>query len=753
MYRKILKHFSVFIPALLIAATLNASSKEQGVISGTVLEKDSGEPLFSANVLLLGTTLGSATDEEGRFRIVNIPHGDYVLQVSFIGYTTYEQHVHIDDEQELIISVEMELEPITGEQIVVTATRTRKSIVDVPIRTEIVPEAIISQSAEKNVLELLARQPGIKLQVDCSACNTAGLEINGLPTPYTKILVDGMPSSGGLGSIYGLWNISTSNMQQVEIVKGASSALYGTDAIAGTINIITKDPEEYPKLQVSMQGSDKKSRDFEINASREIENWGISANGFINTQEMLDLNNDDFSEYAAYSRFGGSSKLTRVLNENSKLFASGTFMYEDRLGGSTLASRRDIGIYDSIDRYLESIISERQEFRTGYSTVLNEDVNFAVKGQVINHDQDSYYGTRGYKAQQKQYYIEATADTDVNGYNLLFGTSFTQEKYNHTLNIGTGDDLSSFRYSRDYSIPGGIVQLNRIYEPWNTEIVLSGRYDHHSEHGNIWTPRVALRTNPVKNLAWRFSMGTGFRVSNPVTEDHEGVTGVVHVDQNLNLEPEKSKNINSTVTLNLPGTQHAFKAEVGGHYTTLDNFIIQTFTIEDGITIARMENVDDTAWISGFDLNLQYYGSNGLDMTIGYGYLNSEIDQFGEKHEFFFVPKHRLSLDLLYKIPSSNITVNLRNQVYGSQLYNYIDFGDIIEKGKRTPSYSMTDIKVDYELNERMSLFTGADNIFDYKQVDTDNPLVNATGEFNPGGFIWGPLQGRKVYAGFRLSY
>ncbi len=748
----------LYIVLLLLAVSVIpalAENKEEGVIEGTVTDKSTGELLEGANVVLKGTKIGAATDKYGKFVITNIPHGDYILEVSFIGYETYKQHVHIDDEQKAILKIFLKETVLLMNEVVVTATRTRKTSENVPIRTEVIPELVIERSQERSVLELLGKQPGIKLQIDCSACNTAGLEINGLPTPYTKIMIDGMPVSGGLGSIYGLNNISTSSLKQVEIVKGASSSLYGTDAIAGTINLLTKDPSDYPELKVDIQGTNKKSHDMSINTTRKIEKLGIAVTGYKSHQDKLDNNGDDFSEYTGYDRFGGNAKLTYEYSENTNSFFSGSVLYEDRLGGSTIATRRDIGASDDFSMYLESVLTKRQEIRGGTSHIFEGNREISIKGQYTNHDQDSWYGTRGYLANQKNYYAEATLDGSMNKYIYLFGATIQKDKYWHDLSVRDGEDNHKMNYSHNYTIPGVMFQLSRMLKKYSTELVVSGRYDHHSEHGNIWTPKIAFKLNPVDKLSWRLAYGTGFRVSNPVTEEHSGLSGLVHFEPNTNLEPEKSKNINTSLTLNLPGAKNAFKLEAGIHYTTLNNFIVQTFSIKNNITYASSENLDGMAWTRGIDLNLQYISTNGIDMTLAYGFLDSEINRNGDIHELFWVPKHKITFDGLYTLSGSGLSFSLKGQYNGSQLYNHIDFQDRISKGSRTPGYFMFDTKVELPVKNQFTLYAGINNILDFKQVDENgnSPVTNEKGEFNPGGFIWGPLQGRKIFTGIRVNY
>ncbi len=751
------------ITLLILIHVINPVAADELKLEGYVKDKKTGEPLIGANVMLKDTKLGSPTDKDGKFVIHNVPHGDYILIVSYVGYKEFEQHVHVDHNQQVTLEILIDEDVFAAETIVVTATRTKKTIRDVPIRTEVIPEAVLENAVEASAIEILGKQPGIQMQIDCSACNTAGIKINGLGTQYSKVLIDGMPSIGGLSNIYGLWNLSTGNMKQIEIVKGASSALYGSDAIAGTINIITKEPTEFPILRFSVQTSSKESKDFNFVTNRITDDWGLTVTGNYNQQNMLDENNDTFSEYAEYKRFGGSAKFNYNIDEKSRASFSGDILYEDRVGGSVLASRHDIGTSDLFSKYLESIITERQVFKGTYSYDLSSGMIFSTKGQIVNHDQDSYYGTRHYLANQKIYYAEATIIGNYNDYEWLAGATFTNEHYEHEL---TSIDETSI-YDYDYNIPGLMAQIHRDFDRLNSELVLSGRYDHHSEHGNVWTPRIALKINPVKDISWRVSYGTGFRVANPVTEEHGGLTGLIHFQPNTNLDPEKSNNVNSNLTFNFPGTNHAFKVELGGHYTKLDNFIIDTFTetvtSEGPVIVRSMKNGEGSAWVRGFDLNLSYLSTFGLDVSLGYGFLNSEIEEeiddgVLEKHEFFYVPRHRLTLDLLYDIPVNNLKLNLRGQFNGSQMYDYINFPDRVSKNERTPSYSLWDLKLDIPVQRQFTLFVGADNLFDYTQQSEINPLVTNSydsnnDDFQPTGFIWGPLQGRKVFLGLRVNY
>ena len=224
----------------------------QGHIAGKVIDEDTEEAIVGASVYLEGTGYGAFTDGSGRYVLSDVPVGTYALRVSIVGYTRETRRIIVQEGDPIRIDVELRVAPILGEEIVVTATRTPAIIKNVPIRTEIITSERIREKAATTVYEALDAEPGVRVEQQCSNCNFSILRVEGLEGGYTQTLIDEQPTFGGLAGVYGLQQIQTGNIERIEVVKGSGSALYGSDALGGVVNIITKEPRALPTLNAGV---------------------------------------------------------------------------------------------------------------------------------------------------------------------------------------------------------------------------------------------------------------------------------------------------------------------------------------------------------------------------------------------------------------------------------------------------------------------------------------------------------------------
>lgn len=213
-------------------------------ISGKVTSENL--PLPYANIILDGTTKGAITDENGKFIITNVSQGTYNIAVSFTGFTTQKKRIAISN-SDVVINFELNQSDALDE-VIVTGTLKAVSRLESPVPVEVYSPTFLKKNPTPNIFEALQNVNGVRPQLNCNVCNTGDIHINGLEGPYTLVMIDGMPIVSGLSTVYGLSGIPNSLIEQVEIVKGPASSLYGSEAVGGLINIITKLPENAPRF-------------------------------------------------------------------------------------------------------------------------------------------------------------------------------------------------------------------------------------------------------------------------------------------------------------------------------------------------------------------------------------------------------------------------------------------------------------------------------------------------------------------------
>ena len=211
---------------------------QNSTLSGTISSKDNPEAFV--NIYLKSTEIGTASDENGNYILRNIPEGKYTIIASNIGFKKYYKTITISDGEDQVINIKIEPSTESLDEMVVTGTLKPVSRLESPVPVEVYKPTFFKKNPTASIFEALQNVNGVRPQINCNVCNTGDIHINGLEGPYTLVLIDGMPIVSGLGTVYGLSGIPNSLIEQIEIVKGPASTLYGSEAVGGLINIITK---------------------------------------------------------------------------------------------------------------------------------------------------------------------------------------------------------------------------------------------------------------------------------------------------------------------------------------------------------------------------------------------------------------------------------------------------------------------------------------------------------------------------------
>jgi outer membrane receptor for ferrienterochelin and colicins len=292
---------ALFAPGILVA------QQHPGTITGEILSE--GKPVPFVNVGITELATGSTTDEKGKFSITNIPSGTYHLKASFVGYETVVKKITISAERPSI-TIKIEIRPLPEllNEVVVTGTRTEKRRIDVAVPVNILSAAAMQSTQSLNLSEALNYQPGIRIEKDCQTCNYSQVRMNGMGGSYSQILINSRPLFSSLAGLYGLEQLPAAMIDRVEIVKGGGSALYGSNAIAGVINIITKDPVDNSyEIGSTYSVIEKNTNDLQhdLYASLVSKNKKTGANMIVSRRDRQawDANGDGFSELASLDKY------------------------------------------------------------------------------------------------------------------------------------------------------------------------------------------------------------------------------------------------------------------------------------------------------------------------------------------------------------------------------------------------------------------------------------------------------------------
>ena len=275
-----MKRFYFLLPALLcvVATAFSQTRKTDAMLFGHVQEKKSKEHIPYATITLKGTNHGTAADASGHFKMAHLPLGKHTVVAQFVGYKPQEQEVFLEQGKSITLYFELKDDVFNLEQVVVTGTRTPHFVKNVPIRTEVVTSQALRNKNAWNVFEALEGIPGIRVENQCQFCNFSMVRMQGLGAEHTQVLINGQPVYSGLASVYGLEQMGVGDVDRIEVVKGAGSALYGSSAMAGAINIITREPARNPSINADIEFGNYGSNVFNFNGSMRNEKGNIGLN-------------------------------------------------------------------------------------------------------------------------------------------------------------------------------------------------------------------------------------------------------------------------------------------------------------------------------------------------------------------------------------------------------------------------------------------------------------------------------------------
>jgi outer membrane receptor for ferrienterochelin and colicins len=353
--------------------------------------------------------------------------------------------------------------------------------------------------------------------------------------PYTMILIDGMPIVSSLSTVYGLAGIPNSMVKRVEVVKGPASTLYGSEAVGGLINIITKDPLTADKLKTDISATSIGEYNFDVNtkftSGNSVSTLGIN---YFNYQNRRDINKDNFTDVTLQNRISVFNKWTFNRKNNRIFTLAGRYIYESRWGGELQWNKNFRGS-DSI--YGESIYTNRVELIGNYELAKDLFVDYSYN----YHHQDSYYGEVKYNAYQHVAFGQVRYNKKIKQHDILFGLPLRYTWYDDNSPATAKVNGQNLPY-KTY-LPGVFVQDEwKLHEKLTT--LLGLRYDYNNNHGSIVTPRVSFKYAPNHSNTVRLSAGNGYRVVNLFTEDHAALTGAREVVITEELRPEQSWNAN-----------------------------------------------------------------------------------------------------------------------------------------------------------------------------------------------------------------
>jgi len=728
---------------------------QQGMLTGTV--SSGGKPIVSATVVIKKTAFKSTTGPEGGYSFKRLTGGQYEVVVSAVGYISHREPIVIIADSTLVLDIELKDKSDDLDEVVVTGTMKAVRKLDSPVPVEVYTPAFFQKNPTPSLFEAVGLINGVRPQLNCNICNTGDIHINGLEGAYTLILIDGMPIISSLSTVYGLSGIPNSLVDHIEVVKGPASSLYGSEAMGGVINVITKNAVKAPLLSVDAFGTSW--QEYNIDASVKFGGKkfkSLLGVNYCNYQHPLDKNGDGFTDVTLQNRVSVFNKWNFTRKDNREASLAARFVNEDRWGGQMNWDKSFRGS-DSI--YGESIYTRRWEMIGLYQLPVKEKIMLQLSYNW--HNQNSYYGFTPYIATQQVGFAQMYWDKSLGKkHNLLLGATYRYTWYDdNTPATASADGLMNMPAKTP--LPGIFIQDEWKFSDQQT--LLAGyRYDYDQYHGSIHSPRLAYKFSPDPVNTLRASFGTGFRVVNLFTEDHAALTGARKVVIAEELKPERSFNGNLNYVTKITGGLGLLSLDFTGFYSYFTNKITGDFDQDpDKIIYA---NLKGHAISRGVSLNTEMTFNFPLKVLAGVTWsdvyqLNDGING-SEKVTQLHAPKWSGNYLLSYTFPK-DFVVDFTG-TYTGPMRLPVQPNDY--RPEYSPWFTIANIQLTKKFSNGLEIYGGVKNMFNfipkYALIRAFDPFDKTAADpvSNPNGYTfdteynYAPLQGARWFVGMRYN-
>ena len=742
--------------------------KSDANIIGHILDKNTKEHLPYITVALKGTTIGTVTDATGHYFLKNLPEGNFVLEVSSVGYKTVRRNVTLKKGRTLEEDFEIEEDAVALDGVVVSANRNETTRRLAPTLVNVVDLKIFENTNSTTLAQGLSFQPGVRVESNCQNCGFQQVRINGLDGPYTQILLDSRPIFSALSGVYGIEQIPASMIERVEVMRGGGSALFGSSAIAGTINIITKEPiRNSGMLSHTITGigdGDAFDNSTALNASlvTDDQRAGLYIFGQNRHRSAYDHDGDGYSEIPKLHGQTVGFRSFLKTTAYSKLTFEYHHMEEFRRGGDLLSRPpHEANVAEQTEHSINGGGLKFDYFSP------NEKHRFNVFASAQHINRDSYYGggqdlnaygnTTDLNWMAGSQYVYSFGKCIFMPSDLTAGIEFNQDKLE--------DNMWGYNRTVDQKVNIGSAFLQNEWKNEHWGFLIGGRLDKHNliDHV-IFSPRANLRYNPTENINLRFSYSSGFRAPQAFDEDmHISAVGgeIAMIRRAKDLKEEKSQSLSTSVDF-----YHRFKNGiqvnflVEGFYTSLnDVFVLEEIGKDEQGNIIKERRNGSGAKVMGLTLEGKSVLSSWLSLQAGATLQRSRYNEPEKWSEDENVPTEKK----MFRTPNTygyftatltplkHFTASLSGTYTGSMLVQHLAGYIPMDKAVKTPDFFDMNIKLAYDFHIykdiNLEVNAGVQNIFEAYQSDFDQ------GPNRDSAYIYGPATPRSYFAGIKISY
>ena len=747
---------------LLAVMAIGVRAQYDAHLTGHVLDEATGEHMPFVNVQLKGTNIGTVTDESGHYFLKDLPIGRQTIVFSYVGYEPLELPVNIIEDKTVELKAALREYSQQLNSVVVTANRYATKRQETSTIVNVLSPKLFETTAVSCVADVLSFQPGLRVENNCSNCGKTDLRINGLQGQYTQILMDSRPVFSSMASVYGLEQVPAAMIDRIEVMRGGGSAVYGANAIAGVVNIITKEPvRNFVNIANTSHINEHAGYDIntDLNASVMSENRKIGAYLFAShrTRSAYDRDNDGFSELPQLRATTAGTRLFFKTSAYSKITAEYHHTTDYRRGGN---NRDEEPHKADIAEQLRHNIDAGSVAFDWFSP---DDRHFISAYSAIQHiGRESYFGA----GRDTAAYGRSNDLTSNTG--LQYRFSYPCGRMKGDLTVGAEYNYNGLYdrmlgYHREISqkvhVVGAYAQNEWKNEQWS--VLVGARVEKHNLLTKpVVNPRATFRYTPIEGLVFRAGYSSGYRAPQAYDEDlHVAAVGgnVSLISLDPNLKPEYSH----SATLSADWYKQFGKWEINltaeGFYTYLQDVF---FLREDGIDAAGNVLFTRTnapgAWVGGLNLEGKVVYAPWVTFQIGYTFQHSrytEAQQWSAdvpaQNRMLHTPDN-YGYMLIDIQPVHDFTISINGKATGSMLVPHLAGYVPQDEEVKTPSFWDFGIRLAYDVHLYkhycLEISAGVKNILDQYQRDIDK------GEFRDANYIYGPTTPRTYFAGLALK-
>jgi outer membrane receptor for ferrienterochelin and colicins len=723
---------STFIKFLLISfLSLNLFA---GTIKGKVTLGAEKNVIAGVSITITDRKVRFSTDANGYFVIPNITNGLYQIEVMQLGYKKgYIKDILIENDATVEVEINLAESPFLLNEVVVTGSLNKHLLKDSPVVTEVISRKDIEKTGSSDLSEVIKAQTGVELGT--SIGQTQNVRLQGLNKNQVLVLVDGERVTGKVDDAVDLGQIPVNLIEKIEVVKGPLSSTYGSDALGGVVNIITKNPKNAARFHVSIDGGSNGKQDYEISAAQSVNDI------FGDSNDISFLINAGLNKYFGVSHYDSSNSFDGI-PEYDRRNADLKIGYSDH---EKLQLDVKLGYYEDYMIWQASKVDfyQVQTKATNEKSTVTTSLNYTISD-------DSHLKFSAHVSQNDHGSVKISNTKVQSDYNLsveelqTYRGQYTFTPYTSSvLTFGMERNIEGAKSGRLKTGARTIINdVGYVEDEWsflNYTLSFGGRYSDNSVFGGFFAPRVSLRYKANEKLTFRGSYGRGYRAPSFIELffdfNHSGLSYIVEGDPAL--RPETSHGYNFGIDY---ARDNLIWFRANFYYNSVTNliedYIKHNATSAEPITIFSYKNISE-AVTKGVDVDIDMAPFTYCALSVGYNYTSATD---GNGIELPFRTPHSVTLKTSYENQEDGTVISIRGRWYDMKIVNdrrqnnNTLTGQVTESIVSSPAYHVFDLKASQTVFEQLTLSAGINNILD-KTV-----------------FPYGNIKGREYFAGIRYQ-